>query len=57
MERDQEETMQDLELSDNDFEILSYPGSPSEGVRAAMIKHNGAPVELIEFREVSLRDG
>jgi hypothetical protein len=24
--------------------------SPSVGVRAAMIEHNGAPVELIEFR-------
>ncbi len=32
-------------------EILSPPGSPSEGVRAAMIVHNGAPVELIEFRK------
>lgn len=25
-------------------------GSPSRGVRAAMFEHNGAPVELIEFR-------
>jgi hypothetical protein len=31
-------------------EILCPPGSPSEGVRAAMIVHNGAPIELIEFR-------
>ena len=32
-------------------EILSPPGSPSKGVRAAMIIHNGAPIELIEFRK------
>jgi hypothetical protein len=38
-------------LKENDFEIISPPGSPSEGVRAAMIKHNGAPIELIEFKD------
>jgi len=31
-------------------EVIFPPGSPSEGVRAAMIVHNGAPVELIAFR-------
>ena len=40
----------DLELSRHDFHVLSPPGSPGKGVRAAMIEHNGAPVELIEFR-------
>jgi hypothetical protein len=30
-------------------EVIGAPGSPSGGVRAAMIVHNGAPVELIEF--------
>ena len=39
------------EQLDNDFEIICQPGSPSDGVRAAMILHNGAPVELIEFRK------
>ena len=39
----------DLELRRHDFLVLSPPGSPSEGVRAAMIEYNGAPVELIEF--------
>ncbi len=39
----------DKELQEHDFEIISEPGVPSEGVRAAMIKHNGAPIELIEF--------
>ena len=37
------------ELDENDFEIISEPDIPSEGVRVAMIKHNGAPIELIEF--------
>ncbi len=32
-------------------EILSGPSSPSAGVRAAMIVHDGAPIELIEFRK------
>jgi len=39
----------DKALKGHNFEVLSPPGVPSEGVRAAMIKHNGAPVELIEF--------
>ncbi|MCX6327763.1 MAG: hypothetical protein NT144_14130 [Bacteroidia bacterium] len=40
----------DKELNENDFEIISKPGIPSKGVRTAMIKHNGAPIELIEFK-------
>ncbi len=39
----------DLELSKHDFEILTYPNSPGEGARVAMILHNDAPIELIEF--------
>jgi hypothetical protein len=39
----------DEELKIHDFEIIAKPTVPSDGVRAAMIKHNGAPVELIEF--------
>jgi len=31
--------------------VIWPPGSPSEGVRAAMIVHDGAPVELIWFRK------
>ncbi len=30
-------------------EVLTAPNSPSEGARVALIIHNGAPVELIEF--------
>jgi len=29
--------------------VISEPSDPSNGVRAAMIIHNGAPIELIEF--------
>ena len=31
-------------------EVIFPPGSPSDGVRAAMIVADGAPIELIEFR-------
>jgi hypothetical protein len=41
----------DLDSALKGKDILSPPGSPSKGVRAAMIVHNGAPVELIEFRK------
>jgi len=39
----------DLELSRRNFNILTAPNSPGEGTRVAMIIHNGAPIELIEF--------
>jgi hypothetical protein len=29
--------------------VIFPPGSPSDGVRSAMIVHNGSPVELISF--------
>lgn len=31
--------------------VIHPPGSPSDGVRSAMIVHDGAPVELIWFRK------
>jgi hypothetical protein len=40
----------DAELSRHNFTIITPPGNPSEGIRVAMIKHNGAPIELIEFK-------
>ena len=43
----------DLDEALKDKEILIEPGSPSDGVRAAMIVHDGAPVELIEFHKDS----
>lgn len=41
----------DKALKEHDFEIISEPCIPSDGVRTAMIKHNGAPIELIEFEK------
>jgi len=40
----------DKELAECGCEIICEPGVPSAGVRAAMIRHNGAPIELIEFK-------
>jgi hypothetical protein len=39
----------DYELSIHELKVITEPNSPSDGVRVAMIEHNGAPVELIEF--------
>lgn len=41
----------DIELRQHDFNIIAVTNSPCDGVRLAMIEHNGAPVELIEFRK------
>jgi hypothetical protein len=43
----------DLEAALHGKEILLPPGSPSDGVQAAMIVHDGAPVELITFLKKS----
>ena len=39
----------DLELSTRNLKIITRPNSFIEGIRVAMIEHNGAPIELIEF--------
>ncbi|NJO92953.1 MAG: hypothetical protein HC831_31305 [Chloroflexia bacterium] len=39
----------DEELAKHNFRILAEPNPPSDGVRVAMIEHNGAPIELMEF--------
>jgi hypothetical protein len=39
----------DLDAALEGQEVIHPPGSPSEGVRAAMILVDGAPVELICF--------
>jgi hypothetical protein len=41
----------DYELSQNKFKIITPPNSPSDGLRVAMIEHNGAPIELMEFKK------
>ena len=41
----------DLDAALAGKEVLTPPNSPSEGCRVAMIVHDGAPIELIEFRK------
>jgi len=43
----------DLEAALEGQQVIHPPGSPSEGVRAAMIIDNGALIELIWFRKNS----
>ena len=40
----------DFELANRGLKIIVEPNPPAEGIRVAMIEHNGAPIELIEFR-------
>ena len=39
----------DYELNNRDLKVITEPNPQSEGIRVAMIEHNGAPIELIEF--------
>ena len=39
----------DYELRNRSFNVITEPNHPSNGVRVAMIEHNGAPIELMEF--------
>jgi hypothetical protein len=41
----------DLDAALVGCDVIFPPGSPSEGVRSAMILYDGAPVELIEFKQ------
>jgi hypothetical protein len=41
----------DYELAKQSFNVITAPNSPSEGIRVAMIEHNGAPIELIEIKK------
>ena len=41
----------DLEVALEGKTILTPPNSPSEGLRVAMIVHDGAPIELMEFAD------
>lgn len=45
----------DLESALEELGISAEITSPSKGIRVAMIVHNGAPIELIEFSEVLRR--
>jgi len=39
----------DLEAALEGKQVLTPPNAPSDGVRVAMILHDGAPVELLQF--------
>lgn len=39
------------ELQKHNLQIITPPNTPGEGIRVAMIIHDGAPIELIEFAE------
>jgi len=41
----------DYELSARGFRVITPPNPPSEGIRVAMVEHNDAPVELMEFEK------
>lgn len=41
----------DFELTNHDLKVISWPNSTSDSIRVAMIEHNGAPIELIEFEK------
>ena len=41
----------DYEIATHDFKVISAPESKTKGIRVAMIEHNGAPIELIEFEK------
>lgn len=40
----------DFELANRNFKIISEPNLPMEGIRVAMVEHNGAPIELMEIK-------
>ena len=41
----------DFELANRGLKVLTEPNSPMDKVRVAMVEHNGAPVELLEFKK------
>lgn len=43
--------VQDLDAALDGLDIITPPTEPSSSIRVAMIQHNGAPIELMEFKE------
>ncbi len=41
----------DYELKHRKLKVIVAPNPPADGIRVAMIEHNGAPIELIEFEK------
>ncbi len=33
------------------LEVIEEPNPPADGIKVALIEHNGAPIELIEFKK------
>jgi hypothetical protein len=45
----------DFELANRGLKIITEPNSPGTGTRVAMVEHNGAIIELIEFNNIAVR--
>ncbi|MCD7901989.1 MAG: hypothetical protein LUH22_19690 [Bacteroides sp.] len=45
----------DYELANRNLNLLGKPNSPSGGLRVAMVEHDGAPIELMEFETPSTK--
>jgi hypothetical protein len=41
----------DYELANRDLRVITEPNSPADGIRVAMVLHDGAPIELIEYEK------
>jgi hypothetical protein len=39
----------DYEIATHKLKVITESNNPARGVKVAMIEHNGAPIELIEF--------
>jgi hypothetical protein len=43
----------DYELTNHDLTVITKPVNNTDEIRVAMIEHNGAPIELIEFKKIN----
>ena len=41
----------DYELAKRNLNVITEPNSPADGIKVAMVDHNGALIELIEFEK------
>jgi hypothetical protein len=39
----------DYEIATHNLNVITESNYPAEGIKVAMIEHNGAPIELIQF--------
>jgi len=47
----------EYEITTRKLNVIIKPNYPSEGIKVAMIAHNGAPIELMEFDKKTLMTG